>query len=141
VGTGPDRRQLVHEPSSIEMTRKHFDNHGAKRAVEKSRDRDTALFVTALTFGLAMLSLFAVLALAGVMKLAHILPFAAVPLALFIVSGLAVLRWIESEAAEAALEEDAYLSSERPPSKLRPTAMNRVQTRREALEPPGATRR
>ena len=57
-----------------------------------------ALFVTALAFGLAMLSLFAVLAFANVVPLGDVAPFIAVPVLLFVASGVFFMNWLNGEA-------------------------------------------
>ena len=75
------------------MRNTRFDNLKAGPSVGKAPHQETALFLAALTFGLAMLSLLAVLALAGVVELTHLLPFYALPLLLFIVSAPLLQRW------------------------------------------------
>jgi hypothetical protein len=90
-----------------------LDRHGARRT-GKTLDSDMALFVTALAFGLAMLSLFAVLAFANVVPLGDVAPFVAVPVLLFVASGVFFMNWLEGEAHEAAVEEAAHRSSMRP---------------------------
>jgi hypothetical protein len=78
-------------------------------------DPDMALFVTALAFGLAMLSLFAVVAFANVMALGDVAPFFALPVLLFVSSGVFFMNWLHGEAHEGAVEEAANRSSIRPP--------------------------
>ena len=60
----------------------------------------SAFLVFIIVFGLAMLSLFAVLALAGVVALADLVGFFALPLLLFAACGLLVQRWVREEARE-----------------------------------------
>jgi hypothetical protein len=107
----------------------------------KAPHQETALFLAALTFGLAMLSLLAVLALAGVVELTHLLPFYAVPLLLFIVSAALVRRWGKGEAEEAAIEDVAHRASRRRPPTLRRAATVAFDARRQAPKYGAATRR
>ena len=100
------------------MKATRLDRHSAKRT-GKASDPDMALFVTALAFGLAMLSLFAVVAFANVMALGDVAPFFAVPVLLFVTSGVFFINWSEGEAHEAAVEEAAHRSSMRPPTRDR----------------------
>ena len=95
-----------------------LDRHGARRT-GKAPDPDMALFVTALAFGLAMLSLFAVLAFANVVPLGNVAPFIAVPVLLFVASGVFFMNWLNGEAHEAAVEEAAHRSSMRTPTRDR----------------------
>jgi hypothetical protein len=84
------------------MTNTRFDNPSRRRSVHKAPHQETALFFAALTFGLAMLSLLAVLLLADIVALAHILPFFALPLVLFISSAPLLRSWVKGEADAAA---------------------------------------
>jgi hypothetical protein len=124
-----------------EMEHTWFDNPTAKHQVDNGPNPETALFLAASAFGLAMLSLLAVLALADIVGPAHILPFFAFPLVLFIASAPFLRRWMKGEADEAAVREVAHRSSKRPPSKLRPTPTDGVDARRQALKPTAAVRR
>jgi hypothetical protein len=109
--------------------------------VDNGPNPETALFLAASAFGLAMLSLLAVLALADIVGPAHILPFFAFPLVLFIASAPLLRRWMKGEADEAAVREVAHRSSKRPPSKLRLTPTDDVHARRQAPKCTAATRR
>jgi len=113
------------------MKATRLDRHSAKRT-GKASDPDMALFVTALAFGLAMLSLFAVVAFANVMALGDVAPFFAVPVLLFVTSGVFFINWSEGEAHEAAVEEAVHRSSMRPPTRGRaaPELAQRRQTRK-----------
>lgn len=122
------------------MTNTRSDNLGARRAVRKAPNPETSFFLAASAFGLAMLSLLTVLALADIVELAHILPFFALPLVLFIASAPLLRRWVKGEAEEAAIKEVAHRSSKRPPPKLAPTATDDLNARRHALKPTAATR-
>jgi hypothetical protein len=124
-----------------EMDHTRFDNPAVKHQVDNGPNPETALFLAASAFGLAMLSLLAVLALADFVGPAHILPFFAFPLVLFIASAPLLRRWMKGEADEAAVREVPHRSSKRPPSKLRPTPTDGVDTRRQALKPTSAVRR
>jgi hypothetical protein len=90
-----------------EMEDNRLENRGARGSTGKTPDSDMALFVTAMVVGLAMLSLFAVLAFANVKALGDVAPFFAVPALLFITSGGLFLNWVEGEADEAADQEAA----------------------------------
>jgi hypothetical protein len=85
-----------------------FSRLEAGPSVGKAPHQETALFLAAVTFGLAMLSLLAVLALVGVVELTHLLPFFAVPLLLFIGSASVVRRWVKGEAEEGAIDRIAH---------------------------------
>jgi hypothetical protein len=123
------------------MTNTRSDNLGARRGVRKAPNPETSFFLAASAFGLAMLPLLAVLALADIVELAHILPFFALPLVSFIASAPLLRRWVKGEAEEAAVKEVAHRSSKRPPPKLVPTATGGLDARRRALKPTAATRR
>lgn len=90
-----------------EMENNRLESRGARGSRDKTPDSDMALFVAALAFGLAMLSLFAVLAFANVKALGDVAPFFAVPVLLFITSSVLFLKWGEGEVDEAAHEEAA----------------------------------
>jgi hypothetical protein len=123
------------------MRNTRFDNLKAGPSVGKAPHQETALFLAALAFGLAMLSLLAVLALAGVVELTHLLPFYAVPLLLFIVSAPLLRRWGKGEAKVAAIEEVAHRASRPPPPTLRRTSTDGVDATRQAPKSTAATRR
>jgi hypothetical protein len=123
------------------MRNTRFDNLKAGPSVGKAPHQETALFLAALTFGLAMLSLLAVLALAGVVELTHLLPFYAVPLFLFIASALLLRRWGKGEAAVAAIEEVAHRAARPLPPTLRRASTDEFDARRQELKPTAATRR
>lgn len=93
------------------MTNTRFDNPSSRRSVRKPPHQETALFLAGLTFGLAMLSLLAVLLLADIVALAHILPFFALPLVLFISTAPLLRRWGQGETEAAAIEELAQRAS------------------------------
>jgi hypothetical protein len=123
------------------MKNTRFDNLKAGPSVGTAPHQETALFLAALTFGLAMLSLLAVLALAGVVELTHLLPFYAVPLLLLIVSAPLVRRWGKGEAEVAAIEKVTHRASRRRPPKLTRASTDGVHARRQAPKPTAATRR
>jgi hypothetical protein len=123
------------------MRNTRFDNLKAGPSVGKAPHQETALFLAALTFGLAMLSLLAVLALAGVVELTHLLPFYAAPLLLFIASALLLRRWGKGEAAVAAIEEVAHRAARPLPPTLRRASTDEFDVRRQELKPTAATRR
>jgi Zn-dependent protease with chaperone function len=123
------------------MRNTRFINLEAGRSVGKAPHQETALFLAALTFGLAMLSLLAVLALAGVVELTHLLPFYALPLLLFIVSAPLLQRWWKGEAEVAAIEEAAHRASHPPPPTLRRASTDGVDATRQAPKSTASTRR
>jgi hypothetical protein len=122
------------------MRNTRFDNLKAGPSVGKAPHQETALFLAALTFGLAMLSLLAVLALASVVELTHLLPFYAVPLLLFIASAPLLGRWGKGEAEVAAVEEVAHRASRPPPPTLRRAATVEFDATRQAPKSTPATR-
>jgi hypothetical protein len=122
------------------MRNTRFDNLKAGRSVGKAPHQETALFLAALTFGLAMLSLLAVLALASVVELTHLLPFYAVPLLLFIASAPLLRRWGKGEAEVAAVEEVAHRASRPPPPTLRRAATVEFDATRQTPKSTPATR-
>jgi hypothetical protein len=122
------------------MRNTRFDNLKAGPSVGKAPHQETALFLAGLSFGLGMLSLLAVLALAGVVELTHLLPFYAVPLLLFIASAPLLRRWGKGEAAVAAIEEVAHRAPRPPPHTLRRAATVEFDARRQAPKSTEATR-
>jgi hypothetical protein len=123
------------------MRNTRFDNLRSRRSVRKAPNLETSLFLAALAFGLAMLSLLAVLLLAGIVALSHILPFFALPLVLFIATAPLLRRWVMREAEVAAIEEVAHRASRPPPPMLRRAATVEFDARRQELKPTAATRR
>jgi fatty acid desaturase len=123
------------------MRNTRFDNLKARPSVGKAPHQEAALFLAALAFGLAMLSLLAVLALAGVVELTHLLPFYAVPLLLFIVSAPLLRHWGKGEAEVAAVEEAAHRASRPRPPTLRRASTDGVDATRQAPKSTAATRR
>jgi hypothetical protein len=108
------------------MRNTRFDNLRARRSVDKAPNQETALFLAASSFGLAMLSLLAVLALGDIVDVAQILPFFALPLVLFIATAPLLRRWMKGEAEQAAIRGAAGLSSKRRPPKLKRTATDGI---------------
>jgi hypothetical protein len=123
------------------MKNARIHNLGARRSIGEGPNPETALFLAASAFGLAMISLLAVLALADIVELAHILPFFSLPLVLFIASAPLLRRWVKGEAEEAATREAALRSSKRPSPELAPTATDGLDARRLPLKPTSAIRR
>jgi hypothetical protein len=80
------------------MKNTRIDNLGPGRSVGGAPNPETALFLAGAAFGFAMISLLAVLAFADIVELAHILPFFALPLVLFIASAPLIRRWVKGEA-------------------------------------------
>lgn len=75
------------------MTKTPFDRRAIRGRVAKKATADSALFLATLAFGLAMLTLLGVLALADVVGVASLLPYLALPPALFVASGVLLWRW------------------------------------------------
>ena len=123
------------------MRNTRFDNLSSTRSVRKAPEPETWFFLAALAFGLAMLSLLAVLILADIVALAHILPFFALPLVLFIASAPLVRRWVKGEAEKAAIEEVAHRASRRRPTRLTRASTDGVHARRQVPKCTAATRR
>jgi hypothetical protein len=120
------------------MKATRLDKHGARRTGNAIHS-ELALFVTSLAFGLAMLSLFAVLAFANVMPLGEVAPFFPVSVLLFVASGVFFMSWSEGEAHEAAVEEARHLSSMHRPTAGR--AGPELAERRQAREFAAGARR
>ena len=93
------------------MRTTRFDNLEAGSPGGRAPHKEAALFFAALTFGLAMLSLLAVLLFADIVPLTRILPFFALPLVLFIASAPLLRLWGKGEAEAAAIEEIAQRAS------------------------------
>jgi len=83
------------------------------------------LFLAASPFGLAMLSLLAILALDDILDVAQILPFFALPLVLFTATAPLLRRSMKGEAERTATRE-ANLSSKRRSPKLKRTATDGI---------------
>jgi hypothetical protein len=107
VGPRPDRKEMTPWASSSEMTKTRFDKDAARGGVGNAVTSDGALFLATLAFGLAMLALLSVLALADVVGAAGVLPFFALPTALFLASALLLWRWTSGEREEVAVREIA----------------------------------
>jgi hypothetical protein len=122
------------------MRNTRFDNHEAGPSVGRAPHQETALFLAGLSFGLAMLSLFAVLLLADIVALGRILPLFALPLALFIASAPLFRRWAKSEADAAAIEGVARQASQPPPPAPTRASTREVDPRRQQVKPTAATR-
>jgi hypothetical protein len=84
------------------MKNTRIDNLGPRRSVGEAPNPETALFLAGTAFGLAMISLLAVLAFADIVELAHLLPFFALPLVLFIASAPLIRRWVKGEAGRGS---------------------------------------
>jgi hypothetical protein len=107
MGPCPDRKEMSRPASSSGMTKTAFDNDVVRDGSGDAVTSDSVLFLGALALGLAMLALLGVLALADVVGGARVLPFFALPPALFIASGVLLWRWMSAEAEEAAVREIA----------------------------------
>jgi hypothetical protein len=87
------------------MTKTRSDGPSARRALDEEPTSDTGFLVGISTFGLGMLALLAVLAIAGELGLGGVLPFFVVPLVFLVGSALFLWRWAAAEAQAAALRE------------------------------------
>ena len=108
-GLGPclDRKEMARSACSSEMTKTPFDDDAVRDGVGNAVTSGSVLFLATLAFGLAMLALLGVLALADVVGVGSILPFFALPPALFIASGVLLWRWMSGEGSGAAVREVA----------------------------------
>jgi hypothetical protein len=87
------------------MTKTGSDGPSARRAFDEEPTSDTGFLVGISTFGLGMLALLSVLAIAGELGLGGVLPSFVVPLVLLVGSALVLWRWAAAEAQAAALRE------------------------------------
>jgi len=118
----------------MSMTKTRFVSSDARRQVRNAPNTETALFLAILAIGLALLSLFAVVAFATFVELDHILPLFALPLALLVLSALFLRRWTAGEAAAKAVQDIVHRSSTgRSPRRAR-KATNELDTRRPAFK-------
>ena len=79
------------------MTKTTFDIEAVRGGVRNAVTADSLLFLATLAFGLGMLAVLGVLALADVVGVARILPFLALPPALFIASAVLLWRWMSGK--------------------------------------------
>jgi hypothetical protein len=117
----------------MSMTKTRFVSSHARRQVRNAPNTETALFLAILAIGLALLSLFAVVALATFVELAQILPFFGLPLVLLVASALFLRRWAAGEAAAKAVQDSAHRSSKRRPPRRACKATNGPDTRQQAF--------
>jgi hypothetical protein len=88
------------------MTKTRFDGANLGRhTLDEEPTSDTGFLLGISTFGLGMLALLAVLAVAGELGLGGVLPFFVVPSVLLVGSALVLWRWAAAEAQAAALRE------------------------------------
>ena len=123
------------------MRNTRFDNLRSRRSVRKAPNLEASLSLAALAFGLAMLSLLAVLLLADIVAFSRILPFFALPLVLFIATAPLFRRWVKREAEEAAIAEVAHRALQPPPPSLRRASTDEFDRTRHTLKSTAATRR
>jgi hypothetical protein len=90
-----------------------LDTRDARGQVNHGLTSERAFALSASALALAMLTLFAVLALADVVGLAHMLPFFALPPALLVASALFLWRWAMGEAEASAAQEVAHRKHEK----------------------------
>jgi hypothetical protein len=107
MGPCPNRKEMTRSACSSEMTKEPFDDDAVRAGVGNAVTSGSVLFLATLAFGLAMLALLGVLALADVVGVGSILPFFALPPALFIASGVLLWRWTSGERKEVGVREVA----------------------------------
>ena len=90
-----------------------FDSRDRRGLGEQEHTSDNAFALAASTLAFAMLTLFAVLVLADVVGLTHILPFVALPPALLIASAFFLWRWATGEAEASAAQEIVHRQREK----------------------------
>jgi hypothetical protein len=84
-----------------------FQRPNLRRRVATEPTSDSAFLLAALVLGFAMLTLFALLALADPIGLAGVLPFVAIPAVLFAASAVLAWRWATGESETAVAREIA----------------------------------
>jgi hypothetical protein len=89
------------------MTKTPFDDDAVGGRVGNAVTSGSVLFLATLAFGLAMLALLGVLAIADAVGVGSMLPFFALPPALFIASGVLLWRWTSGEHEEVGVREVA----------------------------------
>ena len=104
------RRRRFLRASSSEM-KPPFRRSNRRRRVATEPTSDSAFFLAALVLGFAMLTLFALLALADPVGLADIAPFFAIPAVLFVTSAVLAWRWATGESETAVVREVAERES------------------------------
>jgi hypothetical protein len=88
------------------MTKTRFNGaNPGRHTLDEEPTSDTGFLLGISTFGLGMLALLAVLAVAGELGLGGVLPFFVVPSVLLVGSALVLWRWAAAEAQAAALRE------------------------------------
>ncbi len=95
------------------MMKTPLDERDASGRVNQEPTSDNAFALAASALAFAMLTLFAVLALAEVRGLTHILPFLALPPALLVASAFFLWRWATGEAKASATQEVAHRKHEK----------------------------
>jgi hypothetical protein len=84
----------------------------ARGRVDQELASDNAFALAASTLALAMLALFAVLVLADVVGLTHILPYVALPPGLLVASAFFLWRWAKDEAETSTAQEVVHRKHE-----------------------------
>lgn len=95
------------------MMKTPFHSRDARGRANQELTSERAFALAASALSLAMLTLFAVLALADVVGLARMLPFVALPPALLVASALFLWRWAMGEAEASAAQQIAHRKHER----------------------------
>ncbi len=94
------------------MTKTPLDTGNTSRQAHEQPTSDGGFALAISVFAVAMLTLFAVLALADVVGLAGILPFVGLPLGLLAIAAALVWHWLIGEAKASAAFEVARRESE-----------------------------
>jgi hypothetical protein len=95
------------------MMNTSFDSRDQRGPGEQEPTSDNAFALAASALALAMLTLFAVLVLADVVGLTHMLPFFVLPPALLVASAFFLWRWAAGEAEASAAQEIVHRQREK----------------------------
>jgi hypothetical protein len=95
------------------MMKTPFDSRDGRGPVNQEPTSDHAFALAASTLAFGMLTLLAVLALADLVGLTHMLPLVALPLALLAASAFFVWRWATGEAKASAAQEIVHRQREK----------------------------
>lgn len=115
----PDPRHVEPEewgssaPARFAPTKASLGSHGRGGPGHQEPTSDSAFALAASALALAMLTLFAVVVLADVVGLAHMLPFFVLPPALLVASAFFLWRWATGEAEASAAQEIVHRQHEK----------------------------
>jgi hypothetical protein len=112
------------------------DNRDTRSSLRVEPTSDSAFLLVISTLGFGMLTLLAVLVLAGDWGLVGVLPLFVFPLVLLVGSAGILLRWVLAEAKEAAAREEPTRCPFRSPRLAHSKSPDeRLRESRRALEP------